>query len=98
MSGPASPRVCRRRPTRAQDLIRSASGLLDAAWLHEAINVAGAIQEQHPVPGRIRLVPFQLVIRDFDFRSDVDMRPAARAVRPGVGGGPVGLVASASNL
>ena len=35
--------------------------------------------------GRIRFVPFEFVVRNFNFRSDVDVRAAARPVRPVIG-------------
>jgi len=43
------------------------------------------------VPVGFARVPFRLVMGDLDFRSDVDVRPAARFVRPVIGNGRVGL-------
>jgi hypothetical protein len=45
-------------------------------------HVAVATQEYDAVAGWIRFVPFEFVVRDFNFGSDVDMRPAARLVGP----------------
>src|ERR1700753_1436616 len=41
-------------------------------------HVARPSQEYDAVPGRIRAVPFQLVVGDLDFGADLDMRPLAR--------------------
>jgi hypothetical protein len=46
------------------------------------------------VAGGIRSVPFEFLIRDFDFRSDVDMRPVARFVGPVIGDDCVGFAIS----
>src|SRR5712691_10101235 len=53
--------------------------------------VTVAAQEYDAVTGWIRSVPFELVVRDFYFRSDLDVRPAARFVGPVVGDLRVGL-------
>jgi hypothetical protein len=44
--------------------------------------------------GRIRFVPLEFIIRDFNFRSDVDVRPAARFVGPIIGDYRVGFSVS----
>jgi hypothetical protein len=44
--------------------------------------------------GRIRFVPLEFVVRDFNFRSDVDVRPAARFVGPIIGDYRVGFAVS----
>jgi hypothetical protein len=44
--------------------------------------------------GRIRFVPLEFIIRDFNFRSDVDVRPAARFVGPIIGDYRVGFAIS----
>src|SRR5260370_37607964 len=77
---------------------RSDRRSLRASGMHVAIDVAAAAEEQDPVPGRIRFVPFELVVRNLDFRSDVDMRPTARLVRPIVRDGRVGLSVPDVNL
>jgi hypothetical protein len=43
------------------------------------------------VAGRIRPVPFEFVVRNFDHRSDIDVRPTARFVGPVIGDCHVGL-------
>src|ERR1700684_2562983 len=68
--------------------------LSNAAWLDVAKDVAGAAQKHDAMPGRIRAVPFELVVGDFNFGSDIDMRPLTRLVRPVVGNDGVGLAAS----
>src|SRR4029077_1714069 len=57
----------------------------DAAWRDVAIHKVTPAQEDDPVTGRIRLVIFQLVVRDDDLCSDVDVFAAQRLVGPGVG-------------
>jgi hypothetical protein len=44
--------------------------------------------------GRIRSVPFEFVVRDFDFRPDVDVRPAARFIGPVISNDRVGFAVS----
>src|SRR5882724_3842261 len=63
----------------------------DTPGLDVTEDVSVTAQEQDAVAGWIRAVPFQLVMGDLDFRSDVDVRPAARFVRPVIGNGRVGL-------
>src|ERR1700744_4938968 len=71
---------------------------LDTARLDVAKHIAGARQENDAVPSRIRPVPFELVVGDFDFSADIDMRPLAWFVRPVVGDGGVGLAAPDVNF
>src|SRR5450631_4698249 len=66
----------------------------DAPGLHVAEHVTGTTQEYDAVTGRIRFVPFEFVVRDFDLGSDVDVRPAARRVIPVIGDPRVGLAVS----
>jgi hypothetical protein len=44
--------------------------------------------------GWIRFVPFEFVVRDFDFRSDIDVRSAERFVGPVIGDYRVGFAIS----
>lgn len=59
----------------------AAASALNPTRLNEAINVPLPTDKNDPVPGRIRLIPFELVRRDFDFRSDINMRPVSWFVR-----------------
>src|SRR5882724_5554655 len=63
----------------------------DAPRLNVTEYVTVAAQEYDAVTGWIRSVPFELVVRDFYFRSDLDVRPAARFVGPVVGDLHIGL-------
>jgi hypothetical protein len=63
----------------------------DAAGLNVTEHVPGAAQEYDAVPGRIRFVPFEFVVGDFDFGSDVDVGPATRLVGPIVSHDRVGF-------
>ena len=56
-----------------------------AAGLNVAEHVTLAAQEYDAVAGGIRFVPFEFVVRNFDFRSEVDVGPAARFVGPIIG-------------
>src|SRR3978361_1365042 len=79
---PAAPRNPKGHPPYAlkfQVVTRHRSG---ASGLNVTEHVAVAAQEYDAVTGRIRFIPFQLVIRDFHFGSDGDVRPAARLVGP----------------
>jgi hypothetical protein len=44
--------------------------------------------------GWIRFVPFEFVVRDFDFRSDVDARPVARLIGAIIGDYRIGFAIS----
>src|SRR5450631_1645456 len=66
----------------------------DAPRLNVTEHVTGTAQEYDAVTGRIRFVPFEFVVRDFDLGSDVDVRPAARRVIPVIGDPRVGLAVS----
>jgi hypothetical protein len=67
---------------------------LDATGLNVTEYITGAAQEYDAVTGWIRFVPFEFVVRNFDFRSDVDVRPAARFVGPIIGDCRVGFAVS----
>ena len=43
--------------------------------------VTGAAQENDAVACRIAIVPFEFAVWNFNFRSDIDMRPAQWLVR-----------------
>jgi len=62
--------------------------------LHEAKDVPDAAQKDDGVTGRIRSIPLQFMVRDFDLRSDGDVRPLQRPVRPVIGDGREGFPAS----
>src|SRR5712671_1290835 len=49
--------------------------------LHEAKDVPDAAQKDDGVTGRVRSIPLQFMVRDFDFRSDGDVRPLQRRAR-----------------
>jgi hypothetical protein len=66
-------------------------GRSDPAGLNVAEHVTVAAKEYDAVTGRIRFVPFEFVVRNFNLRSDLDMRTAARLVRPVIGDDRVGL-------
>jgi hypothetical protein len=48
-------------------------------------------QEDDAVTSGIRFIPFEFAVRNFDLRSDLDMRPSARLVGPIIGDGCAGL-------
>src|SRR3977135_4370380 len=54
----------------------------DAPGLHVAEHVTGTTQEYDTVTGRIRFIPFEFIVRDFDLRSDITGRPPARLFGP----------------
>ena len=58
----------------------------DAAGLHVTEHVTGAAQENDAVTGGVRSIPFEFVVRDFDFGSVLEVRPAERFVGPIIGG------------
>src|SRR3979490_1916820 len=66
----------------------------DTPGLNVTKHVTVAAQEYDAVTGWIGFVPLEFVIRDFNFRSDVDVRPAARVVGPVVGDYRVGFAVS----
>src|SRR6266704_1072722 len=76
------------RPTQTQSAVHDRSS---APGLNVTEYVTVATQEYDAVTGCIRSVPFELVVRDFYFRSDLDVRPAARFVGPVVGDLHIGL-------
>src|ERR1700760_3191818 len=55
------------------DRLRGPGPTANAARLDVAKHIAGAAQEYDAMSGRIRSVPFQLVVGDLDFGSDIDM-------------------------
>ena len=57
----------------------------DPAGLHVAEHVFVAAEKDDAVTGRIRLIPFQLVVGDLDLSPDIDVRPATRLVGTIVG-------------
>jgi len=59
--------------------------------LNVAKHVSVAAQEYDAVASRIRPIPFQLVARDFNFRSGLDVRPSSRLIGPVVGDDRVGF-------
>src|ERR1700722_9064278 len=61
------------------------------ARLDEAIHVTRAAQEYDSVPGGIAFIPFELVVRDFNFSPDIDMRTHAGSIRTVIGDGRIGL-------
>jgi hypothetical protein len=63
----------------------------NSARLDVTKDVASATQEYDSMSCRIRFVPFELVVWDFDFSSDIDVRTSARFVGPVVGDGRVRL-------
>jgi hypothetical protein len=63
----------------------------DAAGLNVAEYVTVAAQEYDAVTGWIGLVPFEFIVRNFNLRSGLDVRPAARLVGPVVGDDRVGF-------
>jgi len=63
----------------------------DTPGLNVTKHVTVAAQKNDAVTGWIGFVPLEFVIRDFNFRSDVDVRPAARLVGPVVGDYRVGF-------
>src|SRR5712671_1953010 len=54
-------------------------------------DVADAAQKDDGVTGRVRSIPLQFMVRDFDSRSDGDVRPLRRRVRPVIGDGREGF-------
>jgi hypothetical protein len=60
---------------------RAAIGKSGASGLHVTEYVAGAAQEHDAVTCGIALVPLEFVVRDFNFRSAIDVRPLQRFVR-----------------
>jgi hypothetical protein len=65
-----------------------------AAGLNVTEHVTVAAQEEDAVAGGIRSVPFEFVVRDFDFRAVVDVSPAERFIRPVIRDAHVGLAVS----
>ena len=64
---------------------------LTPAGLNVTEHVTVAAQEEDAVTGGIRSVPIEFVVRDFDFRSVVDVSPPERFIRPVVRDAHVGL-------
>ena len=63
----------------------------DPAGLNVTEHVTAATEKDDAVTGRIRSIPFELMIRDFDFRSVADVTPAERFIGPLIGDPRVGL-------
>jgi len=63
----------------------------NTAGLNVTEYVTGATQEYDAVTGWIRFVPFEFVVRDFNLRSEGDVRPAARRIISIVGYPRIGL-------
>jgi hypothetical protein len=63
----------------------------NSARLDVAKDVASATQKYDSMSCRIRFIPLELVVWDFDFSSDVDVRTSARLIGPVVGDGRVRL-------
>jgi hypothetical protein len=82
--------TAKRLPACSDGLIK----LSNAAGLNVTEHVTGAAQENDAVAGGIRSIPFELVVRDFDFRSVGDVRPAERFVGPIVIDGRVSFAVS----
>jgi hypothetical protein len=61
-------------------------------------DVTGAAQEYDAVSGRIASVPFEFVVWNLDFRSDIDVRPLERFVGSIIRDGGVGLAVSDMDL
>ena len=70
-------RSARKHHTELEFLERSSADVAE--------HVSIATGESDAVAGRIRFVPFELVVRNLYFRSDFDMRTVSRAV------GPIGI-------
>ncbi len=66
----------------------------DTPGLNVTKHVTVAAQKYDAVTGWIGFVPLEFVIGDFNFRSDVDVRPAARLVGPVIGDYRVGFAVS----
>jgi hypothetical protein len=62
-----------------------------AAGLNVTEYVAAATQEYDAVTGWVRFIPFELVVRNLNFRSDRDVRPTTQFVKPVIGSYRVGL-------
>jgi hypothetical protein len=63
----------------------------NAAGLHVTEHVTAATEKDDAVTGGIRFIPFEFMIRDFDFRSVADVRPAERPIGPIIGDARIGL-------
>jgi hypothetical protein len=70
----------------------------DPPRLDVAEDVAGAAQKYDAMSGRIRFIPFEFIVRDFDLSSDIDVRSPPWLIGPVVGDGRVGLAAFDMNF
>ena len=69
-----------------------------AARLDVAKDIPGTPQKQNPVSGRIRFIPLELVVWNFEFCSDIDMGTPVRFIRLIVGYDGVGPAVIDVNL